>query len=82
MRANPVDKDAVAVELRDVRALFTKSVALKCATAAGTVLTESLLTVKKPGTGIAAGRLNEVIGRRLVRAVGTDRILQWSDLDD
>ncbi|TAK11090.1 MAG: N-acetylneuraminate synthase [Anaerolineae bacterium] len=57
MRANPVDKDAMAAELEPLRQLFTKSVVARRALPAGTVLAPDHLALKKPGTGIPADRL-------------------------
>lgn len=82
MRASSVDKDAAATQLSDVRNLFNKSVVARKALAAGTVLTAEHLSVKKPGTGIPAARLNEVIGRRLRRNVEADTLLADGDLED
>jgi N-acetylneuraminate synthase len=81
MRANPVDKDAIAQEMAPLRNLFTKSVVARVDLPAGTVLQEEHLTVKKPGTGIPANRLPELIGRRLRRAVKADELLQEDDLE-
>ena len=63
MMASPVDKDAAAAGLGPVRALFTKSVVLRTALDAGSVLRLEDLTVKKPGTGIPAADLQLVVGR-------------------
>lgn len=82
MRASRVDKDAAASQLSAVRDLFNKSVVVRSALAAGTVLTAEHLTVKKPGTGIPAARLDEIIGRRLRRDVETDTLLAEADLED
>ena len=80
MRANPVDKDAMAQELAPMRDLFTKSVVVRVDLPAGTVLEGEHLTVKKPGTGIPADRLPEMVGQRLARHVQADDVLQETDL--
>jgi N,N'-diacetyllegionaminate synthase len=80
MHANPVDKDAMAHEMAPLRDLFTKSVVARVALEAGTVLRREDLAVKKPGTGIPSGRLDEVIGRRLRRDVAADDLLREEDL--
>lgn len=79
MKANPVDKDAMAAEMVSLRNLFTKSVVARVDLSAGTVLREEHLAVKKPGTGIPASRLPELIGHRLRRAVKADELLQEGD---
>jgi sialic acid synthase SpsE len=48
---------------------------------AGTVLTEAHLSAKKPGTGIPAERLSDVIGRRLRRDVAPDEVIREDDLE-
>tara|TARA_B100001123_G_scaffold295929_1_gene330034 strand:- start:2454 stop:3491 length:1038 start_codon:yes stop_codon:yes gene_type:complete len=81
MRANPVDKDLVADDLTSLRNLFTKSVVVRTALDAGTVLGDEHLLGKKPGTGIPATRLKEFIGRRLRRSIEADTLLAESDLE-
>ena len=81
MRANPVDKDAVAHDMAPLRAIFTKSVVARAPLAAGTVLTEAHLAAKKPGTGIPAHCVSEVIGRRLRRDVAADHVIREDDLE-
>lgn len=78
--ANPVSKDLSAAELEGTRALFTKSIVAKVALPAGSVLRESDLAAKKPGTGIPAAQIDRVIGRVLRRDVQPEQILQDSDL--
>ncbi len=75
MKANPVEKDVIAKELTTVRSLFTKSVVAMDDLPAGTVLCPEHLTTKKPGTGIPAACLPNIIGRRLSRAVPKDQLL-------
>jgi N,N'-diacetyllegionaminate synthase len=81
MRANPVSKDDIAVEMAPLRDLFTKSVVARTDLPAGIVLEEKHLTVKKPGTGIPASRLNELVRRRLKRALNADTFLSEDDLE-
>jgi N-acetylneuraminate synthase len=81
MRANPVDKDALAEELRPLRGLFTKSVVAAGYLPAGAVLGEADLALKKPGTGLPAEALPRLVGRRLRRAVPADQLLEEADLE-
>jgi N-acetylneuraminate synthase len=78
---HPVDKDAMANEMIPLRDLFTKSVVAKLDLPAGTVLRAEHLTTKKPGTGIPAARLPELVGRTLRHAVIADQIVQEVDVD-
>jgi N,N'-diacetyllegionaminate synthase len=79
MRANPVDKDAIARDMAPLRAIFTKSLVARERLAAGTVLSEGHLAMKKPGTGIPAERLPDVLGRVLRRALEVDEQLRPDD---
>jgi N-acetylneuraminate synthase len=81
MTANPLDKDESARETAPLHDLFTKSVVARVDLPAGTVLKAEHLAAKKPGTGIPAGRLPEVIGARLARAVAADQLLSEGDLE-
>ena len=80
MRSNPVDKDATARDMAPLRAIFNKSLVARRPLPAGTVLTEAHLAVKKPGTGIPAERLPEVVGRVLRRALEVDEQLRPDDI--
>jgi N-acetylneuraminate synthase len=80
MRAHPIDKDAVAADMAPLRAIFTKSIVARRPVAAGSVLDTRDLTVKKPGTGIPAERLPELIGRRLRRDLAADEMIREEDL--
>lgn len=80
MKASPVSKAEVDAKLKPMRDIFFKSVVPLADLARGTVLKEAQLGLKKPGTGIPAARLAEVIGRTLKRAVVRDEPLQWDDL--
>lgn len=82
MKANPVEKDEVANELKSMRELFTKSVVTRIDLKAGTVLQEVHLMLKKPAKGLPAGRMHELIGRRLKRDVRTDDFLTEDDVEE
>ena len=47
---------------------------------AGVVLSNEMLTAKRPGTGISPARLSEVLGRTLCRAVPKDTLLTPEDM--
>jgi N,N'-diacetyllegionaminate synthase len=81
MRAHPLDKDASAAETAPLRRLFTRSLVATQALPAGSVLTPAHLAIKKPGTGLPPDRFDEVIGRRLARAVTPDQVLVADDIE-
>ena len=83
MRAHPVDKDKDAArdDVASLRDIFTKSLVAAGSLAAGTVLTEAHLGMKKPGTGIPAEHLSSVVGRRLRRSLAPDEQIRVDDLE-
>jgi N-acetylneuraminate synthase len=79
-RSYPVDKDEIAYELAEMRQLFTKSVVARTDLTSGTILQTEHLTVKKPGTGIPAAHLSQIIGRQLAHPLKKDEFLTEEDL--
>lgn len=77
---HPVDKEAMAGSLVGLRQTFGKSVVAGRDLTEGTILGADDLELKKPGTGIPAARLDQVIGRTLRRDVVTDTLLSEDDL--
>jgi N,N'-diacetyllegionaminate synthase len=80
MAASPVQKNEMDPRTAPMRQIFFKSVVPLDNLSAGTTLTRSVLGLKKPGTGIPAAQLEEVVGRILKRAVAKDVPLQQEDL--
>lgn len=58
-----------------------KSVVLARAVAAGEILSKDHLTIKRPGYGIAPKDLEKVFGRATNKAMDTDSVLVWEDLN-
>ncbi len=81
MRGNPVDKNAVASELADMRRLFTKSIVAASDLPEGTVLERHHLAIKKPGLGLPPGNLPEILGRRIAKSLRKDDFVIWKMLE-
>ena len=81
MRAHPLDKNASAEETAPLRKLFTRSLVASTDLPAGTVIAREHVAIKKPGTGLAPDRLDEIIGRRLARSVAADQVLAVDDIE-
>ena len=81
IKAHPVDKDAAAEASRPLRQIFTKSVVTRIDLTAGQVIEAAHLAVKKPGTGIPAARLPELVGLRLRRSLPANELLSDDDLE-
>jgi sialic acid synthase SpsE len=65
---------------QDVRNMALHSVVSLRAIAAGARIDAADVWVKRPGTGIPAWRLGEVIGRTATRAIPRDHLIAWADL--
>lgn len=76
----PLSKDATAEDMREVRALFGKSVVASRNLPRGKILERTDLAFKKPGTGIPAKNFEQIIGRRLVRPLALDDMIDLGDL--
>jgi N,N'-diacetyllegionaminate synthase len=81
MRANPVDKDALAADAAPLRRIFTRSIVAARPLPAGAVIGREDIVLKKPGTGLPPDRLNDIVGRRLRRDVGADALLGIDDIE-
>ncbi len=78
MLVSKVVKDAK--NMRQMKQIFEKSVVSVCAIKKGTVITDAMIAVKKPGTGIPARKFEDVIGRKAKRDIAADCVLQEDDV--
>jgi sialic acid synthase SpsE len=74
MLGNPVDKDELD-GLREMKLVFEKSVVSTCEIPAGVEISLPMLAAKKPGTGIPARKLGDVVGRRARVAIPADSVI-------
>jgi N,N'-diacetyllegionaminate synthase len=66
--------------LDPARATFEKSVVTTTPVQEGAVIEASMLTTKRPGNGIPAARLRELVGRRTARALEANHLLEEADV--
>jgi N,N'-diacetyllegionaminate synthase len=81
MLAHPVRKEAIAAELAPLRQIFTKSIYAGQFIPAGTILNSEHLQLKKPGTGIPAAQLPNLVGQMLKRSLQTDEMIRLEDIE-
>lgn len=62
------------------RTKLGRSLVTKCRLPAGTILDESMFTLKSPGGGIAWLDRRHILGRRLTRDLDADVTLRWDDV--
>jgi sialic acid synthase SpsE len=67
-------------DLDPARATFEKSVVTRVPIPSGTEIAREMLTTKRPGSGIPAVRLAEVVGRVAARDLEENTILETADL--
>lgn len=65
---------------QEVRAMAHHSLVSVRDIAAGAVITADDVWAKRPGTGIPAQHLDEIVGRVARRAIPKDRLIVWDDL--
>jgi N,N'-diacetyllegionaminate synthase len=80
MLGSRLDKDAAATRLQEMKGIFEKSVVSLVDIEVRTLITADMVGVKKPGTGIPASRLPEVIGKRAARSIRKDKLILEPDL--
>jgi N-acetylneuraminate synthase len=64
-----------------MKRIFEKSVVSSREITAGAVISREMLAAKKPGTGIPARRIDEVVGRRARRDIPADTVLTDDDVE-
>lgn len=80
-RAMGDGRKAIQPSERSNRKIAQKSVVAAQKIEAGRIINEADLTAKRPGTGIPAGKLAELVGKRARRDLGEDTLLQWDDVE-
>jgi len=80
MLANAVDKDAVE-RFTAMKETFEKSIVSLVDIPAGATITREMVGAKKPGTGVSAAKLNEVVGKRTTRLIRADSVLMPTDIN-
>jgi len=78
---NPVDKEAMAESLGELKRVFGKSVVAARNLPAGHRIAAADIALKKPGTGIPAAQYHTVINRQLHRAVAADTLFSEEDFE-
>lgn len=59
-----------------------RSIVAKLNIAMGTTITESMLTFKRPATGIAPRRFNDIVGQKPCRDIMADSLIQETDFGE
>ena len=81
MLACQVSKDEAIADLYEMKRVFEKSVVTCTTVPKGTVITEEMIAVKKPGTGILARYFDDVVGNRTMVDLPADHIIQIDEIE-
>ena len=81
MLSSKVDKDDIS-RFAVMKETFEKSVVSLVDIPAGAVITETIIGIKKPGTGIPAKRFREMLGKRARKPIPRDTLIHEDDLID
>jgi len=57
-----------------------KSIIINSALTKGSILRQSHLSIKRPGSGIYPKYIDQVIGKKLLKSVEEDHVLKWNDI--
>jgi N-acetylneuraminate synthase/N,N'-diacetyllegionaminate synthase len=64
----------------EIRKHVRRSIVAKVSIPRGTVIHESMLDIKRPGTGIEPKHLNKIVGKRAKRDIKPDELITFEDL--
>lgn len=73
------DNKEVADEEKDTGAALRRSLVAARDLKAGEVLTEDMVAIKRPGTGLRTDLLPQLLGRKILRAIERDALLRSED---
>jgi N,N'-diacetyllegionaminate synthase len=80
MLGSPVDKDDLS-SYREMKAIFEKSLVALADVAPGEPIRREALGTRKPGTGLPAWRLEEVVGKKAARPITRGQLLCAADVE-
>lgn len=75
-----VEQKVPTAEEMEYRKFGRRSIVARAAIEPGTVITETMITMKRPGTGISPRDLYRVLGKKAKVRIGEDEILTWDKL--
>jgi N-acetylneuraminate synthase/N,N'-diacetyllegionaminate synthase len=64
----------------EIKKVARRSIVAKADIPEGTIITENMLDIKRPGTGIPPSKLNKVLRKKTIKNIKKDEILKWNDI--
>lgn len=65
----------------EIKKIARKSIILNKNICKGTIIKKDMLSIKRPGFGIAPKYLNQIIGKKATKNLDANSILKWSDIE-
>ena len=65
----------------EIKKIARKSIILNEDVSEGMTIEKKMLTIKRPGTGIAPKYINQVIGKRVNQDLNKNTVLKWEYLE-
>ena len=78
--SNPVDKDLMAEDMKDMRLLFTKGLVATKDIVKGETIKKSHLDAKKPCLGIPVHEYERALGMSALRSIKMGESISWTDI--
>jgi sialic acid synthase SpsE len=82
IQSHPVDKDLLSAELKPLKEIFSRSLFANKHLRKGDIIRKDDLAAKKPGIGIPAMQIKNLVGKRLMHDVPSGRMLKKDDIED
>lgn len=80
MLAHPVDKNDIE-KFKQMKSVFEKSIVSLQQIPAGSVISESMITTKKPGTGMHPRYYEQLLGKKTKVSIPKDTIIKKEDIE-
>ena len=65
----------------EIKKVARKSIVLNNNVKKGTILKRDMLSIKRPGTGIAPKNINKILGKIVIKDLNVNHVLKWDDLE-
>ena len=78
--SSKVEKDKIASRMSEMKEVFQKSIVSIVDISKGSIITEEMVGFKKPGTGIPASQINEVLGKRSKTYIAKENLIKKEDI--
>ncbi|MFK8026579.1 MAG: N-acetylneuraminate synthase family protein [Gammaproteobacteria bacterium] len=78
---HPVDKSSADTEAEPLRKIFMKSLYSSTLIKAGEIITPDKITTKKPGTGIPANRIDNILGKKAKHDIDINTMIQLENVE-